>query len=136
MTPAATGPGDPGVTTLTSPRPVAETVARLLLLLESKGLTVFDVIDHRGAAREAGLDLRDTKLVVFGSPVAGTPVMEAAPLAALDLPLKLLVWQDSAETRVSYTAPGVLAARYGLDVPLADRLSGIVPLAEALVAPD
>jgi uncharacterized protein (DUF302 family) len=74
-------------------------------------------------------------LVLFGSPAAGTPVMDAAPLAALDLPLKVLVWDDGGQTKVTYTAPEALAARYGLSAELAARLAGIGPLTDALVAP-
>jgi len=124
------------VTTKTSPRSVAETVARLTSLVVAKGMKVFAVIDHSGEAEHAGLDLRDTKVVIFGSPNAGTPVMVAAPLAALDLPLKVLVWSDGEETRVSYTAPQALAARYGLSEELGARLAGIDALTEALVALD
>jgi uncharacterized protein (DUF302 family) len=122
------------LTTKTSPRSVAETVARLTSLVETKGMKVFAVIDHSGEAEQAGLDLRDTKVVIFGSPNAGTPVMVAAPLAALDLPLKVLVWADGEETRVSYTAPQALAARYGLSEELEARLAGIDALTDALVA--
>jgi len=86
------------------------------------------------APRDAGLDLRDTKLVIFGNPAAGTPVMVAAPLAALDLPLKVLVWADGTQTRVSYAAPSVLAARYGLTDELAARLAGIHALTDAVIA--
>ena len=75
-----------------SPRSVPETVARLVTMVEARGMKVFAVIDHNGEAARVGLELRDTKVVVFGSPQAGTPVMAAAPLAALDLPLKVLVW--------------------------------------------
>ena len=83
-----------GVVTKTSPRSVSETVARLESLAEAKGLKLFAVIDHSGEAEKAGLALRDTKVVIFGSPQAGTPVMQAVPLTALDLPLKVLVWSD------------------------------------------
>jgi uncharacterized protein (DUF302 family) len=124
-----------GVVTKRSPRAVAETVARLSQLAEAKGLKVFAVVDHSGAAEAVGLKLRDTKLVIFGSPQAGTPVMAAVPLAALDLPLKALVWDDGGETRVSYTAPAALAARYGLSDELATRLAGIDALTDAAVAP-
>ncbi len=92
------------------------------------------MIDHSGEAAAHGLELRDTKVVVFGSPVAGTPVMQAAPLAALDLPLKILVWDEDGQTRVSYTAPSELAARYGLSDELAARLAGIDGLTDALVS--
>lgn len=96
-------------------------------------MKVFAVIDHSGEAERVGLELRDTKLVAFGSPVAGTPVMAAVPLGALDLPLKILVWSDGDQTRVSYTAPRALAARYGLSEELAASLAGIDGLADALV---
>ena len=80
------------------------------------------------------LDLRETTLVLFGSPAAGTPVMAAAPLAALDLPLKVLIWNDAGQTKVSYTSPRELATRYDLSDDLAGRLAGIGPLTDALVA--
>jgi uncharacterized protein (DUF302 family) len=120
--------------TKSSPRPVDETVARLEALAQAKGLKVFAVIDHSGEAAANGLELRDTKVVVFGSPVAGTPVMQAVPEVALDLPLKVLVWDDGGETRVGYTAPAELAARYELPDELSQRLAGIEPLVEALIA--
>jgi uncharacterized protein (DUF302 family) len=122
------------VTVKVSPRPVPATVARLLELAAARGMTVFTVIDHSGAAQEAGLELRDTKVVILGSPAAGTAVMEAVPLAALDLPLKVLVWDDGGVTRIAYTAPEALAARHRLDGDLAGRLAGIDPLTDALVA--
>jgi uncharacterized protein (DUF302 family) len=124
------------VTTKTSPRSVAETVARLISLVEAKGMKVFAVIDHSGEAEQVGLELRDTKVVIFGSPNAGTPVMVAAQLAALDLPLKVLIWADGEQTRVSYTTPHALAARYGLSEELGARLVGIDGLTDALVASD
>jgi len=125
---------DPGIVTKISPRPVAETVTRLTDLLGAKGLKVFAVIDQSDEARQAGLGLRDTTLVLFGNPSAGTPVMVEAPLAALDLPLKLLIWDDAGQTKVSYWAPAVLAARYRLNPALAKNLAGIDPLTDALVA--
>jgi len=123
-----------GVITKTSPVSVADTVARLTSIAEAKGLKVFAVVDHSGEAAQVGLELRDTKVVIFGSPLAGTPVMAAAPLAALDLPLKVLVWADREQTRVSYTAPAALAARYGLSAELGARLEGIDAVTDALVA--
>ncbi|MGA9856601.1 MAG: DUF302 domain-containing protein [Solirubrobacteraceae bacterium] len=132
--PSAQVPGDEPVTKL-SPRPVQDTVNRLLATVAAKGLKVFAVIDHSGEANAHGLTLRDTKVVIFGSPEAGTPVMEAAPLAALDLPLKVLVWADGDQTKVSYTAPRTLAARYQLSDELAARLGGIDALTDAIVAP-
>jgi uncharacterized protein (DUF302 family) len=114
--------------------PVDATVSRLTDLLAAKGVKVFAVIDHSGEAAAAGLDLRDTKVVVFGSPAAGTPVMQAAPLAALDLPLKVLVWDDEGRTRIDYAAPLELAERYGFDDELAARLAAIDVITDALVA--
>ena len=124
-----------GVITKSSPRSVPDTVTRLTEMLERKGIKVFAVIDHSGEAEGVGLKLRDTKLVVFGSPKAGTPVMVAAPLAALDLPLKILVWADDSQTRVSYTAPDTLGARYGLSDELVEALAVMGPLTDALVGP-
>ena len=123
-----------GIVTKLSPRPVAATVERLTALVTSKGMKLFAVIDQRAEAEQAGLELRETVLVIFGSPVAGTPVMEAAPLAALDLPLKVLVWDDGGQPKVTYTAPEALAARYGLSSDLTAKLAGIGPLTDALVA--
>jgi uncharacterized protein (DUF302 family) len=118
-------------TTKTSPSPVADTVRRLLALIDERGMTVFATIDQRAAAREAGLDLRETVLIIFGSPRAGTPVMDAAPLAALDLPLKLLVWDEDGRTRISYLTPAALAARHGLSPELVAPLAGIDQLTDA-----
>lgn len=120
--------------TKSSPRSVEQTVARLEQLLDARGLKLFTVVDHSGAAKANGLELRDTKVVIFGSPQAGTPVMQAVPEAALDLPLKVLVWDDDGQTKVTYTAPAALGARYGLSDELVARLAGIDPLTDALVA--
>lgn len=134
MSAAAAGSGD-GVVTKVSPRTVAETVARFTEIAQAKGLKVFTVIDQAAEARQAGLTLRDTVLVVFGNPSAGTPVMAAAPLSALDLPLKFAVWDDAGQTKVSYVSPQTIADRYGLDPALAANLAAIGPLTDALVAP-
>jgi uncharacterized protein (DUF302 family) len=131
---ATTDPDDSGVVTKTTSRSVPDTVSRLSELVTTRGLKVFAVIDHSGEAKGHGLDLRDTKVVIFGSPEAGTPVMAAAPLAALDLPLKVLVWDDGGQTRVSYTAPSALGTRYRLSSELAGRLAGIDALTDAVVA--
>jgi uncharacterized protein (DUF302 family) len=133
----ATGGGsaEAGIVTKISPRSVADTVARLRDLLAAKGMTIFAAIDQAAEARSVGLQLRDTVLVLFGNPAGGTPVMVASPLVAVDLPLKVLVWDNEGETDVSYTAPGALASRYHLDPELAARLAGIDPLTDALCAP-
>jgi len=127
--------GGAGAITKSSPRSVADTVARFLELLNAKGLKVFAVIDQRAEAQAVGLDMQETTLVVFGNPKAGTPVMVAAPISALDLPLKLLVWADDGATRVSYVDPAVLAARYDLGPELAAAFAPINALSDALVAP-
>jgi uncharacterized protein (DUF302 family) len=122
------------VTTKISPRSVAATVSRLTGILAAKGMKVFAVIDQSEEARAAGLELRDTTLVIFGNPAAGTPVMDAAPLSALDLPLKVLIWADGSLTNVTYFSPAAIAARYELSDELAAKLAGIDPLTDALVA--
>ena len=121
------------MTTKESPRSVEGTVSRLKSILKSKGIKLFAVIDHSGEAEAAGLELRDTKVVIFGNPLAGTPVMAAAPLAALDLPLKVLVWADGDKTKVSYAEPAELAARYGLGDELAGRLAAIDAVTDAVI---
>jgi uncharacterized protein (DUF302 family) len=113
---------------------VPDTAARLTSIIEAKGLKLFAVIDHSGEAAAAGLELRDTKVVIFGSPAAGTPVMDAHPLAALDLPLKVLVWDDGGQTTLTYTAPDELARRYELSDELSARLAGIGPLTDAAIS--
>jgi len=122
------------IVTKLSPRPVADTVSKLTGMISTKGMKLFDVIDQSVEARQVGLTLRETTLVIFGSPVAGTPVMAAAPLVALDLPLKVLVWDDEGQTKVSYYAPAALAARHHLGPDLAGNLAGINALTDALVA--
>ena len=134
MRPPTPQPSD-GVVTKPSPRPVGETVSRLTRLIADKGLILFDVIDHSGEAERAGLEMPDTKLVIFGSPMAGTPVMIAAPLAALDLPLKVLVWADAdGEVSVSYNSPSFLATRHHLTDELRSRLEAIESITSATVS--
>jgi uncharacterized protein (DUF302 family) len=121
------------IVTKASHRSVTDTVSALTSMISAKGMKLFAVIDQSAEARDAGLSLRETTLVIFGSPAAGTPVMAAAPLAALDLPLKVLVWADEGQTKVSYYAPASLAARHHLDADLAKNLAGINALTDALV---
>jgi uncharacterized protein (DUF302 family) len=121
------------IVTKLSPWSVDETVSRLSAVVAARGMKVFAIVDHSGEAEAVGLELRNTKLVIFGSPQSGTPVMQAAPIAGLDLPLKVLIWADGHETKLSYTAPEELAARYGLSPELADRLSGIHTVSDTVI---
>jgi uncharacterized protein (DUF302 family) len=123
------------IATKLSPRSVSDTVTRLVGMVGARGMKLFAVIDQSAEASQVGLQLRETTLVIFGSPIAGTAVMVASPLAALDLPLKALVWADEQQTKVSYYAPGALAARHHLSPDLASNLAGIEALTDALVAP-
>jgi uncharacterized protein (DUF302 family) len=127
--------GEAGIVTKLSLRPVAGTVERLTDLITAKGLKLFAVIDQAAEARQIGLELRETTLVIFGSPAAGTPVMAASPLAALDLPLKVLIWDDAGQTKVSYNSPDWLAARHDLREDLAANLAGIDALTDAVIIP-
>lgn len=133
MSKPASSTAEDGIITKTSPRSVPDTVTRLMELVASKGMNVFAIIDHSGEAHKIGLELRDTKVVLFGSPAAGTPVMAAAPLVALDLPLRVLVWAEHDQTRISYVDPLALASRYQLSDELAARLIGINAITDALI---
>lgn len=103
-----------------------ETLQRLEALLRQQGVQIFARIDHSGEAQKIGLSLRPTKLLIFGSPKAGTPVMQAAPTAAIDLPLKALVWQDD-DGRVWVTAndPVYLQLRHNIPADLVANLAGV-----------
>jgi len=125
---------DRDITTKISSRSVSETVELLVAKAQAKA-KIFAVIDQRAEAQAVGLDLRETTLVLFGNPAAGTPVMAATPLSALDLPLKVLIWADDGQTKVSYYGPAALAARYGLSADLEAKLAAIDPLTDALIAP-
>jgi uncharacterized protein (DUF302 family) len=122
------------VVTKLSTQSVHDTAAKLTGMISAKGMKLFAVIDQAAGARQAGLTLRETTLVMFGSPKAGTPVMAVSPRSALDLPLKVLIWADGDQTKVSYYAPAALAASHRLSADLAANLSGINALTDALVA--
>ena len=126
--------GTDGIVSKRSPWPVAATVERLRDTAAAHGLTVFAVFDHSGEARAHDLELRDTQVVVFGSPVAGTPVMQAAPLAALDLPLRVLVVDAGGQTVMCFVAPAEMARRYGLPAELITRLAGVEAITDAVAA--
>lgn len=123
-----------GVITKLSRLSVADTVAEFTAMVSAKGIKLFAVIDQAAEARQAGLTLRETTLVIFGNPAGGTPVMAAAPLAALDLPLKVLIWSDDGQTKVSYYAPDALAARHHIPADLVGNLAVINGLTDALTA--
>jgi uncharacterized protein (DUF302 family) len=124
---------DEAVVTKVSPWSMADTLTRLSAVLAARGMEVFAVIDHSGKARDIGFDLRDTKLVIFGSVSAATPVIEVAPLAALDLPLRVVVWQDAHQTLMSYAAPDAVARRHGLDGELGNAFVIIDALITAVI---
>jgi uncharacterized protein (DUF302 family) len=128
-------PTEGGVTTRISALGVAETVSKLTGLIEARSMRLFAVIDQAAEAARVGLQLRPTTLVIFGNPAAGTAVMDAAPLSAIDLPLKILVWGDGQQTKVSYLSPAAFAARHHLDSDLARNVEGVDHLAEALLSP-
>ena len=130
---AGHGDDDPIIVTKVSPWSMADTVARLSAVVAARGLKVFAVIDHSDEARQVGLALRDTKLFIVGSPRVTTPVIEAEPLAALDLPLRVVVWEDGYQTKVSYPSPAEAARRYGLDAELATALEAIDAWTSAVI---
>ena len=110
-------------------------MARLEAEVARRGLTVFARLDHAAAARSAGLEMPDTCVLVFGNPVAGTPVMLSAPLIAIELPLRVLVWSDRAGgTFVSYTDPTYVASRYGLPDSLGRNIGAAGAIVEAAFA--
>lgn len=121
-----------GIATISSSHSVDETVRRLEKLLRAKNITLFTVIDHSGEAEKAGLHMPPTKLVVFGNPKAGTPVMVAAPSAAIDLPLKILVAADAnGAVSISWNTPAYLGARHGIPDTLLQNIAAAEALARA-----
>jgi uncharacterized protein (DUF302 family) len=126
-----------GIATRRSRYPFDETVARLVTEVESKGATVFAVVDHAGEAARVGFTMRPTKLLIFGSPKAGTPLMLAAPSLAIDLPLKILVWEEEAggPAWMAYNTAEYLADRHGLPRPQSAALQAVEALTAALAQP-
>jgi uncharacterized protein (DUF302 family) len=119
-----------GIVRLPSHHSVEETVAKVQGILQAKGVKLFTVVDHSGEAASAGLQMPNTKLLIFGNPKAGTPLMLAAPSVALDLPLRIVVAEDAAgRTWISYNAPGYLQARHGLPADLMQNIAVIEALA-------
>jgi len=127
MPPAA----DNGIKKVSSNHSVEETVERLKGILQAKGVTLFALIDHSGEAEKVDFAMKPTKLLIFGNPKAGTPVMLAAPSSALDLPLKILVWED-AEGKVwlSYNSAEYLGKRHGVPQGLLQNLAAVEKVAE------
>jgi len=112
---------------------VDETLERLKRTLQAKGVTIFAIVDHSGEAEKVGLKMPPTKLVIFGSPKAGTPLMLAKPSSAIDLPLKILVWEDGeGKVWVSYNSPAYLAERHGLPEELLQNIAVVETLAAAV----
>lgn len=119
-----------GIATQRSQHTVDQTIARLKQILEAKGVTLFTLIDHSGEAEKAGLTMPPTKLLIFGNPAAGTPVMLAAPTIALDLPLKILVSEDAAgAVWLSWNTPEYLADRHNVPADLVKNIAVAATLA-------
>ena len=119
-----------GIATIASKHSVDETLSRLENALAGKGIKLFAVIDHSGEAEKAGLKMPPTKVAIFGSPKAGTPLMLATPNIAIDLPLKLLIAEDTnGSVSVSWNAPAYLASRHGLPQDLIPNIAVIEKLA-------
>jgi uncharacterized protein (DUF302 family) len=119
-----------GIIEVLSNHSVDQTVARVQEILQTKGVTLFALIDHSGEAEKAGMKMLPTKLLIFGNPKGGTPLMLAAPSVAIDLPLKILVWQDGqGEVWLSYNSPEYLAERHGLPQDLLQNIVVVGTLA-------
>ena len=119
-----------GVVTIPAHQSVDQTVRKLQGILQAKGVTLFALVDHSGEAEKAGLSMPPTRLLIFGNPKAGTPLMLAAPTIALDLPLKILVWEDAGgKVWVSYNSAAYLAERHHLPPDLSPALAAVETLA-------
>jgi len=125
-----TVPADNGIERAPSRHSVDETVARLQAALLSKGVTLFALVDHSGEAEKAGMKMPNTKLLIFGSPRAGTPLMLASPSVALDLPLKILVSEDAqGKVWLFYNSARYLQERHGLPSDLLENIAAVERLA-------
>jgi uncharacterized protein (DUF302 family)/uncharacterized membrane protein YidH (DUF202 family) len=119
-----------GVVRIASKHSVAETVAKVEAILQAKNVKLFTIVDHSGEAQKAGLEMPNTKLLIFGNPKGGTPLMLAAPSIALDLPLKILVAEDAeGKVWISYNAPGYLQQRHNLPAELVGNIAVIETVA-------
>jgi uncharacterized protein (DUF302 family) len=122
---------DRGFVQLASSHSVAETVERLESRLKEHSITVFARLDFAADAAGVGLDMRPERMLIFGNPKAGTPLMQAVPASGLDLPLKVLVWEDAqGKIWVAYNRPEYIVARHGLPAALTANLAGVIPLIE------
>lgn len=120
-----------GLRILPTNHTVAEILQRVVSLARAKGLTVFAQIDFSGDAARSGLELFPTGLVLFGNPVAGTPLIAAAPTVAIDLPLKILAWHEDGHTWVAFNEPDYIQARHGFPVELMKNIAAIGAVAAA-----
>src|ERR1700692_3860509 len=119
-----------GIVTIPSHQSVDQTVQKLEGILQAKGVKLFALVDHSGEAEKAGMQMRRTKLLIFGNPKAGTPLMVASPSIAIDLPLKILVWEDAdGKVWISYNAPAYLQARHGLPGELLQNIAALEAIA-------
>lgn len=124
-----------GLISHASPYSVPETLDRLESILHAKSITVFARIDHSGEAAKVGLTMPPTELLIFGNPKGGTPIMLAAPLSAIDLPLKALAWQDTGgKVWLSFNDPHYLQSRYDLSDELLKPISGLEVLIRQAIA--
>ena len=122
---------DSGITRLASRHSVPATLERLESLLKERGVMIFARIDFSGDAARAGLTMRPEQMLIFGNPKAGTPLMAAQPSVGIDLPLKVLLWEDADGTSwVAYNDPGYITHRHGLPAHFTSNLAAIVPLIE------
>src|SRR3954465_13869121 len=106
-----------------------ETVVRLIDAIEGRGLTLFARIDHAAAAREAGLELADEQVVLFGNPRAGTPLMQSDPRIGVELPLRILIWADASGVLIGYRDPRELGGSYGITAeqqPILDKMAALL----------
>lgn len=119
-----------GIVSLRANHSVDEIVEKLKGILQAKGITLFALVDHSGEAEKAGLKMPPTKLLIFGNPAGGTPLMLAAPSIAIDLPLKILVSEDAqGQVWVSYNTAGYLRDRHNLPEELLKNIAVIETLA-------
>jgi uncharacterized protein (DUF302 family) len=119
-----------GLIDIPSRSSVDETVEKLKEILQAKGITLFALVDHSGEAAKAGMQMRPTKLLIFGNPKGGTPLMLAAPSSAIDLPLKILVWEDvQGKVWVTYNSPSYLQERHNIPPELLPNIAVIETLA-------